>query len=124
MFSDFDEYYFHSLFYIPEGEAEAVKYRSGAHIGTFQDSYLINAYECGIDIRYFPHFQNVQFYSEDTNGCPWFIENIGNNTLYFQTSVGTIKLEAGDRKEVSAENVEKEEITLAGGDLYPAGIIE
>lgn len=124
VFSNYDDYYFHSLFYIPEGETEAVEYSAYPHIGTFQDSYLIQAWEKGIDIRYFPHMGNVEFYSESTNGCPWYIENIGSSTLYFQTRVGLIKLEPGERKRVKKENTEKEKPILAGGDLYPAGIIE
>ena len=124
VFSNYDDYYFHSLFYIPEGEAEPVEYSAYPHIGTFQDSYLIEAWEKGIDIRYFPHMGNVEFYSESTNGCPWFIENIGSGTLYFQTRVGLIKLDPGERKRVKKENTEKEKPALSGGDLYPAGVIE
>lgn len=124
VFSDFDEYYFHSLYYIPQGGKEPVKYQAYPHIGTFQDSYLIDAHKYGIDIRYFPHFGNVQFYSEGTNNCPLYFENIGNSVLYFKTSVGLLKLEPGERKEVKVENTEKEKPILAQGDLYPAGVIE
>ena len=43
--------------------------------------------------------------------------------IYAGTSAGTIKLEPGDRKEVTKENAEAETPILPGGDLYPAGII-
>ena len=75
-------------------------------------------------LRYFPHFQNIEFYSEDTEGCPFFIENIGDIIIYARTHAGTIKLEPGERKEVTRENAEREKPVLPGGDLYPARICE
>lgn len=122
--SNFDEYYFHSLYYREEELSEKAGYSAGAHIGTFQDSYLIRTKDGKIDVRYFPHFQNIEFYVECTDGKPLFIENIGDVTLYAKTSRGMIKLEPGERKEVKKENAEKEKIHLPGGDLYPAGVIE
>ena len=119
--SNFDEYYFNSLYYQPEGEDEPLEYDGYAHIGTFQDSYLINTEDYRIDLRYFPHYQNIQFYAEGTDGRPWYIENIGDITLYARTSAGVIRLEPGDRKEVTKENAEKDEPVLPSGDLYPAG---
>lgn len=121
--ADFCKYYFHSLYYVPTDakEIKPVKFSGYAHIGTFQDSYLIQA-ENGIDLRYFPHYQNIEFYSGETNGCPFYIENIGSSVIYAHTWVGTIKLEPGDRKEVNKENAEDEPPSLANGDLYPAGI--
>ena len=74
-----------------------------------------------IDIRYFPHFQNIEFYSEDTNDCPLFVENIGDTVIYVRAHIGTIKLSPGERKEVAKGNVEKEKPILPDGDLYPAG---
>lgn len=124
VFSDFDEYYFHSLYYISEKDAEPARYSTYPHVGMFQDSYLIDSYEHAIDIRYFPHYQNVEFYSEYTDEKPLYLENIGNSILYFATSVGIIKLEPGERKEVLKENAEKNKPKLAKGDLYPAGVIE
>lgn len=122
--SNFDEYYFHSLYYLPEGACEAAEYRSCAHIGTFQDSYLIRVKGMPIDIRYFPHYQNVEFYSQDTDGKPLYLENIGDVPLYAKTFSGTICLQPGERKEVKEENSETEVPFLPKGDLYPAGIIE
>lgn len=123
--SNFDEYYFNSLYYIPEGEKEPIKYTAYPHIGTFQDSFLIQDENWDkIDLRYFPHYQNIEFYAEHIGGKPLFVENIGDITLFADTSEGIIKLEPGDRKEVCKENAESDICGLPGGDLYPAGIIE
>ena len=122
--SDFDEYYFHSLYYKPEEADNPVRYTGYPHVGMFQDSYLIETENYEIDIRYFPHYQNIEFYSEDTKRRPLFIENIGDIPLYASTSQGMLKVSPGERKEVSSENVEKERPVLPKGDLYPAGIIE
>lgn len=123
--SNFDEYYFNSLCYIPEGETEKIQYYADAHIGMFQDSFLIRDESWKeIDLRYFPHYQNIEFYAEHTSEKPLFIENIGDVTLFAKTSRGTIKLEPGDRKEVCRENAEADIGGLPGGDLYPAAIIE
>ena len=124
--ANFCDYYFHSLYYVPKDSenGKCLGFSGYPHIGTFQDSYLINTDGYEIDLRYFPHYQNIEFYSEDTDGCPWFIENIGDVVIYAETSIGTIKLEPGDRKEVVKENAENETPILPGGDLYPARIME
>lgn len=122
--SNFDEYYFHSLYYQPEGEEEPLDYSGHAHVGTFQDSYLIETDDYRINIRYFPHFQNISCYAEDTDGRPWYIENIGDVPLYAKTSKGIIRLAPGERKLVTRENAEKDKPILPGGDLYPAAFIE
>ena len=124
--ANFRDYYFHSLYYVPKDSEDGKKleFGGGAHIGTFQDSYLISTEDHRIDLRYFPHYLNIEFYSEDSDGCPFYIENIGDVALYARTSAGQIKLEPGDRKEVKKENAEDTERLLPGGDLYPAGIID
>ena len=124
--ANFCDYYFHSLYYVPKDSEDGKKleFSGSPHLGMFQDSYMINTEDYKIDLRYFPHYQNIEFYSEDTNGCPLFIENIGDVVIYARTSAGTIKLEPGDRKEVIKENAEDETPILPNGDLYPAGIIE
>ncbi|MCR5511105.1 MAG: hypothetical protein K6F54_09175 [Lachnospiraceae bacterium] len=124
--ANFCDYYFHSLYYVPEDSEDGnfLEFSGWPHVGTFQDSYLIGAEGSEIDLRYFPHYQNIEFYSEHTGGCPLYIENIGDVVIYARTSAGTIKLEPGDRKEVTKENAEAETPVLPGGDLYPAGIIE
>ncbi|SCY79362.1 hypothetical protein SAMN02910292_02950 [Lachnospiraceae bacterium XBB2008] len=124
--ANFCDYYFHSLYYVPEDseDGKCLEFSGWPHVGTFQDSYLISAKGAEIDLRYFPHYQNIEFYSAHTGGCPLYIENIGDVVIYARTSAGTIKLEPGDRKEVTKENAEAETPILPGGDLYPAGIIE
>ncbi|MCR5094852.1 MAG: hypothetical protein K6B72_12870 [Lachnospiraceae bacterium] len=124
--ANFCHYYFHSVYYVPEGseDSESLEFHGWPHVGMFQDSYLISVENAPIDLRYFPHYQHVEFYSEDTNDMPLFIENIGDVTLYASTSCGTLKLEPGERKEVKRENAEKEMPMLLGGELYPAGIFE
>lgn len=122
--SDHDEYYFHSLYYKETADAEPCNYYGAAHVGMFQDSYLIMVEEAGIDLRYFPHFRNIEFYSEDTDDRPLYLENIGNTVLFSKTSKGLIKLEPGERKEVCKENAEIDKPTLPKGDLYPTGIME
>ena len=124
--SNFCEYYFHSVYYVPKDATDQKprSFRGYPHIGTFQDSYLISVEHEPIDLRYFPHYQNVEFYAERTNNMPLFIENIGDVVLYAKTSAGIIKLAPGERKEVIKENAEDNPPALPKGDLYPAGIIE
>lgn len=123
--SNFSEYYFHSLYYVPldSETSEPLEYIGWPHVGTFQDSFLVGTKDQSIDLRYFPHFQNIEFYVLRTGGHPLFIENIGDVVLYASTNVGTIRLEPGDRKEVAEENVEEKKPILPDGDLYPAGVI-
>ena len=121
--SNFDKYYFHSVYYIPKGEGRRLLVRSSAHIGMFQDSNLVMSDDGRVDLRYFPHFRNIEFYSEHTDNTPWYIENIGYVTLYANTSVGMFKIAPGERKEVCAANVDNAPPELAKGDLYPAGFI-
>ncbi len=124
--ANFCYYYFHSLYYVPKDSEDGKKleFSGHPHVGMFQDSYLINTKGYKINLSYFPHYQNIEFYSENTNGCPLFIENIGDVVIYAKTGAGTIKLEPGVRKEVTKENAEDEAPILPRGDLYPAGIIE
>ena len=124
--ANFCNYYFHSLYYVPidSEDGKELEYSGWPHVGTFQDSYLIMTEDYSIDLRYFPHYQNIEFYSEDTDNCPLFIENIGDVVIYAQTDVGTIKLAPGERKAVIEENSEKAVPVLPTGDLYPAEIIE
>lgn len=122
--SNFDEYYFHSLYYKPSEAQENLEFYGYPHTGMFQDSYLIVCEEGGIEIRYYPHYQNIEFYLVITDGKPLFIENIGDIVLYVKSFIGVLRLDPGERKELKKENVEKKKIVLPGGDLYPAGSIE
>lgn len=121
--SNHDGYYFNSLYYKPKGAYTKVKYFAGPHIGTFQDSFLIRSGEGDIDLRYFPHSQNIEFYTQDTDNMPFYIENIGDITLYCRTFSGVIKLDPGERKKVTKENAEKVSVDLPDNDLYPAAFI-
>lgn len=117
--SNFDSYYFNSLYYRKSEKEVPSEFMASPHIGMFQDSFLVSAEKGEIDLRYFPHYGNIEFYTERTNGNLWFLENIGSAVLYAKTSCGIIRLEPGERKEVKAENTETEEPCLFGGDLYP-----
>lgn len=118
--ANYEEYYFHSLYYVWQEGAKRSQYTGCPHVGNYQDSYLIDTEDYRIDLRYFPHEGNVEFYMEETDGCPWYIENIGTVTLYARTSKGVLKLLPGECKEVCRENAENERPELAEGDLYPA----
>lgn len=118
--ANYEEYYFHSLYYVWKEGKKRSCYVGCPHVGTFQDSYLIDTEDYRIDLRYFPHEGNVEFYVEETDECPWYIENIGTSTLYARTSKGVLKLLPGERKEVCRKNAEKEVPVLHDGDLYPA----
>ena len=117
--SNFDEYYFHRLYCKKTGAEDEVNYTAFPHIGTVQDSYLIEAVQDDISLRYFPHMGNIEFYVMATGEMPLYIENIGDITLYVKTRYGLIRFDAGERKKVCAENA-TEEIPLPGGDLYSA----
>ena len=122
--SNFDNYYFHSLYCVVREGEKPINYSAYPHVGTFQDSFLINSKDFKIDLRYFPHFQNLEFYNQNTDEMPLYIENIGDVVLYFKTSIGTLMVEPGERKEVCKENVENELLHLPNGDLYPATVID
>ena len=90
---------------------EPVDYSDWASIGVFdmgmnKDIYRIVADGCGIELRYFVRSQNIEFYHMQLDDCPLYIENIGNAVLYASTSAGIIRLDPGDRKEVTEENAE------------------
>ena len=117
--SDFDDYYFHSLCVKNEND-EVQSFSTYPHIGMFQDSFLIGSDH--VDIRYFPHYRNIEFYSSNTGGRPLYAENIGSTTLYIISGRNTYRLDPGERKELKKENAEQEPPTnLPDGDLYPAG---
>ena len=119
--ADFCNYYYHSAYYIPSDNEESVpvSFFAREHVGDFKDSFLIQSTTGGIDLRYFPHWHNIEFYSECTHGKPLWIENIGDGTLYAKTSVGIIRLDAGERKLVDKSNAEKTDPFLDVGELYP-----
>ena len=121
--SDFDEYYFHSLYCKPYENSAVCEYKNQPHIGSSQDSYLVRAFDPMIDIRYFPHYKNMEFYMLETSGMPLFIENIGDCELYCRTDKWQIKLPPHTRIEICEDNYEDEEKILNDGDLYPAAFL-
>ena len=121
--SDHDEYYFHSLC-VKDKDGKPVKYSAHPHIGTFQDSYLISADGGKVDLAYFPHFRNIEFYSCHTDNRPLYAENIGESVIYIGCQGHDYKLDPGERKELVEDNAEKDVPDLPDGDLYPAGIRE
>lgn len=119
--SNYDPYYFRHIFYFTKDEECPSGYETDTGIWNSQESYIIKSFDGRIDLRYIPHYQNVEFYVENTDGAPWYIENAGDDTLYARTSAGVLRLEPGERKKVTKENAEKDEPILPGEDLYPVG---
>lgn len=131
--SDCRTYYFETAIVRRDGK----KYVGSMypHIGTFHDSCLlcfdnynngVNKREEYIDIRYFPHFRNLQTYCWRTGGLPVYLENAGEDVLWYRTCDGVMELKPGERKLVCRENVIKEEDTpyLDRSDLYPAVFLD
>ncbi len=118
--SDFDRYFYHSIYCKPSEDTE-IFFRATSNIGMIQDSFLIcgSASQKTVDLRYFPHPGNIEFYTLNTDGMPLWVENIGRTSLYIQAEVGIIKLEPGSRKQVCKEESEDEVPHLSEGDLYP-----
>lgn len=121
--SNFDPYYFHSLVFTPAGSTKRFRYHVEVQNGLFQDSFLIEAKDYGMDLRYYLHFQSIEFFSELTGDRPLFIENIGDVPLCARTRAGAIRLMPGERKEVKKENAEKEDPTLLRGNMIPTEMI-
>lgn len=128
--ADFCSYYFHSLC-VKDENGKKLEYMNHAHVGMFQDSYLISLSwnnpaeireKYDIDLRYFPHYKNIEFYKDRTGGKPLYAENIGSSDIYIKRHDETYRLQPGERKELVKENAETEVGYLHGGDLYPAGM--
>ncbi len=119
--ADFCNYYFHSLC-VKDENGKKLEYESFAHVGTFQDSFLIYSTDNpNIDLRYFPHFKNIEFYDDSTDGMPLYAENVGSADLYINRDKMIFCLKPGERKELAKENAETDVNDLPDGDLYPAG---
>lgn len=102
--SNFDAYYFHSMYARFKGAEEPVDYWAMPHIGMYKDSFVITNDKNEVDLRYFPNEGYIQFYIEETGDMPFYIENIGNQTLYVMAKVGIMELEPGQRKRVCDDN--------------------
>ena len=94
--SDHDEHYFHSLI-LKNEKGEPEEYRNNAHIGMFQDSYLIFTLESHTDIRYFIGDRSIEFYALRTNGMPLYIANTGESDITVNSGDTKINLKAGER---------------------------
>lgn len=119
--SNFNKYYFNSIYYKSMDSDEKAEFIVTPHIGYSKDSFLI--FGNGFDIRYFPQKQNIEFYAESVKDTPFFVENIGDIILYVKSSKGVIKLEPGERKEITKENAELDPPFLSRRELYPAYFI-
>lgn len=120
--SDHDSYYFEALLVKEHGRTH--KGRMYPHIGTFQDSCLLGCeeYDEALDLRYFPHRRHLEAYCWETGGLPVYLENTGDDILYFTANDGLMELKPGERKLVSEENVMSTDSkpVLDQSDLYPA----
>ena len=107
--ADFCKYYYHSLYCVPKDapSGEPLPVHAYEHIGAFQDSFLIDAGQ-QVRLRYFPHRRGIEFYGQETDGMPIYLENAGLSELYARTAAGIIRLRPGERKEAAAANAEPE----------------
>ena len=128
--SNYLEYYFDTV--ICKYEGNIYEGFVSPHTGMFQDSCLIRfspsdipkeLYE--IDLRYFPHYQNMEAYSWYHRDMPVYIENSGDEELYFNAPEGLFKIEPGVRVLIDSKNAinKKNAPNLSKGDLYPAPIM-
>lgn len=97
--SNFDEYFFHSIYYKEAGEKRK-GFCARPYIGAFRDSFIISVKDTQIDLRYFQHLGNIEFYSQNIDGKRFFIENIGNADLYVKVYEKLLQLKPGERKEI------------------------
>lgn len=121
--ANFNEFYFNDFVCVTK-ENVVEKYFAAPHIGMIQDSFLIRTREGDIDVRYFPHPGNIEFYCVNTCEMPLYVENIGDIVLYIEYKGKQIKLQPGERKEVCEENAENEEVLLSKGNMYPPMMME
>lgn len=124
--SDHETYYFETAIIKKDGKDYLGMIDS--NIGRYQDSCIIRFREYtnvhgrnnDIDIRYFPHHQHLETYSWCTQGLPVYLENAGDDVIYYTTDVGVIELKPGDSKLVCKENtIQENELPLLDQeDLY------
>jgi len=122
--ADFEFFWFHRAYFRYPGSKELVDCSAWPHIGTYQNSSLLinsdftfddNDNDMDIDIAYFPHMDNIEFYNEP-NDWIFFVQNIGDSTVYLQTSDGVIELPSGSCKLVCPENAMENPPELMDGD--------
>lgn len=124
--SNFDNYYFHSLYCVPASGFAPLSYHASTFNSSLQDDFMIQTEDHRIELRYFPHFQNVEFITQETNEMPLYIENIGDISLYIKARCGIIELLPGQRKLVCRENSQSRDMTmtLPANDLFADDLLE
>lgn len=120
--SNFNPYYFNSLYYKPVGAENNLPFRVWRKEGTFTDSCLIGCEGTPIDIKYHSLFREIEIYSENTGSMPMYIENIGDCVLFVNTWKGSLVLLPGERKEVLKKAFEEKQPIRLGGYVYPEEI--
>ena len=96
--SNFDEYYFHSVYCRETADSQPLDFSGGAHIGMNRDSYVILAKDAWINIGYFPRNGYIELYRTRTGGMPLYLENIGSAPLRIISRTGELQLKPGERK--------------------------
>ena len=88
------------MYYCPEGKTRPIPYITNLRLCLISDCYYIQNEDMTIDLRYFLDYRPIEFYSESTDGRPWFVENAGTEKIEIKTSVGKFELEPGERKQI------------------------
>lgn len=123
VYSDHREYFFDYAAVKMKGELVSLSMTVQA--GMMQESVVISGddtpMEGYVDIGYYPHYRHMEYYSCYIGGVDIYIENAGDSTIYSTFDIGVIRLEPGQRKLVSKDNIEnREDIPeLHKGALYP-----
>lgn len=123
VYSDHREYFFE--YAAVRMKEEPIILPMTVQLGTMQESVVISGddtpMEGYIDMGYYPHYRHMEYYSCYVGGVDVYIENAGDNTIYSTFDIGVIKLEPGQRKLVSKDNIENRENVpeLHKGVLYP-----
>lgn len=108
-FSTEEEYYFKSV-YVKEHGEEFYSRDHHVHVGTFQDSVLIESvYEdenCEFDYRFFPYMDNhLEFYSFTDFGGKMFVKNSGEQPLEVKLPFGRFLIPPGECYPVGKDTV-------------------
>lgn len=84
------------------------KLQVSCHVGMIMDSFIIKSEDDKVDIRFlWPRLQNYMLDLADE--LKLFLQNDGENELYFRFDFGTIRINPGERKEVCKENIDLSE---------------
>ena len=115
--SNYDEFYFHSLC-VKKEDGENEEYLHNPHLGMFTDSYLAYTKDHRIDVRYFPYDRAISFYNTETDGMPFYIENIGTTEIDIYKDRMRYTIKPGERIDYSdlkedIENNTDEDIVIS-----------